>query len=146
MRVSLPVRGAAGPLTAALLFAAPALAADPKVDVQAEVILAQEKGAQLDPPELAKMQQALAAKKKYGTLKRVSSARLSLTNRPSPVALPNGAPGELSLISLKDDVATVRLKVGALDSTLKLGSQGALYQQAGPYQGGELWVVLSRPK
>ncbi len=135
------------PLVAFLcLTALPAQAADPKVEVQAEVILAQDKGAQLDPPELAKMQQALAAKKRYGSLKRLSSTRLTLSAKPSSVPMPSGAAGEVSLISLKDNVATVRLKVGALDSTLKLGAQGSLYQQAGPYQGGELWVVLSRPK
>jgi hypothetical protein len=50
------------------------------------------------------------------------------------------------LIHVKDNVATVRLKVGALDSTLKLGGEGSLYQHAGTYQGGDLWVVLSRPK
>jgi hypothetical protein len=134
-------------LVIALLFTTGAFAAEPtKIDVQTEVVLAQEKGAQLDPPELSKMQQALKPKKQYGTMKRLSSSRLTLTNKPTPVSMPNGSNGELSLVSVKDDVAMVRLKVGALDSTLKLGGQGSLYQHAGTYQGGDLWVVLSRPK
>ena len=133
-------------VAATLLFASYAFAAEPtKIDVQAEVVLAQEKGATLDPPELVKVQQALKAKKPYGSLKRLSSSRLTLTAKPVPVSVPSGN-GELSLISVKDDVATVRLKVGAIDSTLKLGAQGSLYQHAGTYQGGDLWVVLSRPK
>lgn len=130
-----------------LLFTSVSFAAEPtKIDVQTEVVLAQEKGAALDPPELSKMQQALKPKKQYGTLKRLSSTRMTLTNKPTPVSMPNGSNGELSLVSVKDDVAMVRLKVGALDSTLKLGGQGSLYQHAGTYQGGDLWVVLSRPK
>ncbi len=131
---------------AATLFAFTALAAEPKVDVQAEVVLAQEKGNSLEPQELSKMQAALKPKKAYGTLKRLSSSRLTLTAKPTPVSLPSGGNGELSLIHVKDNVATVRLKVGGLDSTLKLGGEGSLYQHAGTYQGGDLWVVLSRPK
>jgi hypothetical protein len=132
---------------ATLLFASYAYAAEPtKIDVQAEVVLAQEKGATLDPPEMAKVQQALKQNKHYGSLKRLSSSRLTVTTKPTPVPLPNGTNGELSLISVKDDIATVRLKVGKLDSTLNLGAQGSLYQHGGAYQGGDLWVVLSRPK
>jgi hypothetical protein len=132
---------------ATVLFASYALAAEPtKIDVQVEVVLAQEKGAALDPPEMVKVQQALKQNKNYGSLKRLSSTKLSITSKPTPVPLPNGTTGELSLISVKEDVATVRLKVGKLDSTLKLGGQGSLYQHGGAYQGGDLWVVLSRPK
>jgi hypothetical protein len=133
-------------VAATLLLASAAFAADPKIDVQTEVVLAQEKGASLDPPELSKMQAALKPKKHYGTMKRLSSSKLTLTSKPTPVSLPSGGSGELSLLGVKDDVATVRLKVGAIDSTLKLGAQGSLYQHAGAYQGGDLWVVLSRPK
>ena len=134
-------------IAASLFLASYALAAEPtKIDVQAEVVLAQEKGATLDPPEMAKVQQALKQNKHYGSLKRLSSSKLTVTNKPTPVPLPNGTTGELSLISVKDDEAIVRLKVGKLDSTLKLGAQGSLYHHGGAYQGGDLWVVLSRPK
>lgn len=140
------LRSHASAAVAATLFAFSAFAADPKVEVQTEVVLAQEKGNSLEPAELSKMQAALKPKKAYGTLKRLSSVRLTLTAKPVPVTLPSGSNGELSLIHVKDNVATVRLKVGAIDSTLKLGGEGSLYQHAGAYQGGDLWVVLSRPK
>lgn len=129
----------------AALVAAPVWADDAKVTVQAEVVHAQEKAGAID-PGLQPMQAALAQKTKYGTLKRLSTQRLELVARPLPMPLPNGKSAELSLMKLEQGVATVKVRLAPGESTLKLGREGALYQHAGKWQGGDLWLVLSQPK
>jgi hypothetical protein len=132
-------------ITAVVFAAAPVFADDAKVTVQAEVVHAQEKAGSVD-PGLQPMQTALAQKTKYGTLKRVSLQKVELTTKPAPLPLPNGKTAELSLVTVEKDVATVKVKLQPSESTLKLGRDGSLYQHAGKWQGGDLWLVLSRPK
>jgi hypothetical protein len=127
------------------MVSASAWADDAKVTVQAEVVHAQEKGGAVD-PGLEPMQAALAQKTKYGTLKRLSTQKLEVMAKPSSLALPNAKSAELSLVSLEQGVATVKVKLPPSDSTLKLGREGSLYQHAGKWQGGDLWLVLSQPK
>lgn len=115
----------------------------PKVEVQAQVVHALESGNQLEPPSLKVMQEALASKRKYGTLKQLQLVKLKLSKAPVSVALPNQKTALLSLESLKDDVATVRVKLAPVDATYKLGRERNLYLQAGPHQGGDLWLVLA---
>jgi hypothetical protein len=123
-------------LAVALVFvAAPVLAADPKVAVQVDVVMAQLDGNTLDPPSLKAMQDALAKKVRYGTLKRLSSERYELTVKPTALKLPN-----------EKDVATLKVRVPPADATYKLGRQGSLYVQGGAHQSGELWLVLSPAK
>ena len=138
-------RGGALWAVVALGVAAEAWADDAKVPVQADVVHAQKKPGAVD-PGLETMQAALAAKVKYGSLKRLSAQKLILSIKPQPLALPNGKTAELSLQSLEQDVATVRVKLAPAESTLKLGREGSLYQHAGPWQGGDVWLVLSQPK
>lgn len=114
-----------------------------KVDVQAQVVHALEGGNQLDPASLKAMQSALASKKKYGSLKQLSVTRLQLSKAPVVVSLPNQKSATLSLESLKDDVATVRVKLPPVDATYKLGRERNLYLQAGVHLGGDLWLVLA---
>ena len=127
------------------LAAAPVWAEEAKVTVQAEVVYAQENAGAVD-PGLQPMQTALAQKTKYGSLKRLSVQKLELLAKPSPLALPNGKTAEVSLVTLEKGVATVKVKLPPSESTLKLGREGSLYQHAGKYQGGDLWLVLSQPK
>ena len=127
------------------LTAAPVWADDAKVKVQAEVVHAQEKAGTVD-PGLQPMQAALEQKTKYGTLKRLSVQKVELTRKPLPLALPNGKTAELSLVSLEQGVATVKVKLPPSESTLKLGREGSLYQHAGKWQSGDVWLVLSQPK
>ena len=87
-----------------------------------------------------------AQKTKYGTLKRVSVQKVELVAKPYAMPLPNGKSAELSLVSLESGVATVKVKLSPSESTLKLGREGSLYQHAGKWQGGDLWLVLSQPK
>lgn len=132
----------------ALLVSSAALAEDAKVTVNADVVFAELKAGVVE-AGLAGMQHALAQGpqgKKYGTLKKVSSQKVPLEAKPAVVALPNGKTAELSLQSLEKGVATVKVKVPKGEATLKLGREGSLYQQAGPHEGGDLWLVLSQPK
>ena len=127
------------------LVAAPVWADEPKVTVQAEVVHAQEKAGVVD-PGLEAMQAALAQKTKYATLKRLSTQKLELVAKVTAVPLPNAKTAELSLTSLEKGVATVKVKLAPSESTLKLGREGSLYQHAGKWQGGDLWLVLSQPR
>ena len=66
--------------------------------------------------------------------------------KPSALKLPNGVEATLAVEGLKDDVATLRVKVPPADATYKLGKKGSLYVQAGAHDGGDLWLVLSPAK
>jgi len=128
-----------------LCLPAVARAEDAKVTVQADVVFASEKPGTV-PKDLLHMQQKLAKGKKYLTLKTLSSQKLTLTPKPSSLPLPNKSSASLSLVSLKKDVATLELHIpNFVDTTVSLG-KGSLYQQAGPHDGGDLWLVLSQPK
>ena len=92
------------------------------------------------------MQLALSQGKKYGALKRISTQKVALQTRPTVLPLPNGKNAELSLLTLEQGVATIKVKVPQSETTSKLGRDGSLYHQAGEWQGGDLWLVLSQPK
>jgi hypothetical protein len=138
------VRGLILAAVVALPFAA--FAAEPKVDVQADVVKASEQGNTIDPAELKAMQATLASKKKYGSLQRLSTQKVTLEKAVKTIPLPNGKTAELSLDQLAEHVATVRLKISPAEATVKLGREKAVYQHAGAHEGGDLWLVLSQPK
>jgi hypothetical protein len=121
-------------------------AKDGKVPVQVEVVLASLSGNTIDPPTLKAMQDAMAKKVKYGSLKRQSLEKLELTAKPHLLKLPNGVEAALSLDALKNDVATLRVKVPPADATYSLGKKGSLYVQAGKQGEDDLWLVLSPAK
>ena len=125
------------------LLAVPALADEQKVSVQVEVVVASLSGNTIDPPALKAMQDAMAKKVKYGSLKRVSNEKLELVVKPHPMKLPNSVEAALSLEELKNYVATVRVRVPPADTTYKLGKKGSLYVQAGKQGDDDLWLVLS---
>ena len=125
------------------LLAVPALADEQNVSVQVEVVVASLSGNTIDPPALKAMQDAMAKKVKYGSLKRVSNEKLELVVKPHPMKLPNSVEAALSLEELKNDVATVRVRVPPADTTYKLGKKGSLYVQAGKQGEDDLWLVLS---
>ena len=128
------------------LLAVPVLADDAKVAVQVEVVLASLKGNTIDPPTLKAMQDAMAKKVKYGSLKRQSMEKLELETKPHALKLPNGVDAALSVEALKNDVATLRVKVPPADATYNLGKKGTLYVQAGKQGEDDLWLVLSPAK
>jgi hypothetical protein len=124
----------------------PALADDAKVSVNVEVVLASLKGNTIDPPTLKAMQDAMAKKVKYGSLKRQSMEKLELDAKGHSMKLPNGVEATLALESLKEDVATLKVKVPPADATYRLGKKGSLYVQAGKQGEDDLWLVLSPAK
>ena len=129
----------------ALVVSSLAFADEPKVTVKAEVVHAQEKAGTID-PGLEHMQAELSKGKKYGMLKRISTQKLTVQAKSALVPLPNGKNCELSLQTLEQGVATIKIKVPQGETTSKLGRDGSLFHQVGDWQGGDLWLVLSQPK
>lgn len=142
------MRTAAAAAFAVLLVAAPAAWAEGPVKVRAEVVLASSKGQEVQPPELERMR-ATFQKQGFGftSFKRLSEETLSVEDKkPAEVRLPNGVNARLSLVSLKDGVATLRVQVPRLSETdVELGRAGSVYQLAGDHVGGKLVLVLSQP-
>ena len=129
----------------ALFASAVSLAAEPKVRVNAEVILASNNGNTVDPPTLARMKNQFSQKgfafTSYG---RLSSEKLSLKHEPVELKLPNQRTATLRLDAMKGGVATVRVDISNLSSTtLTMGREGSLFQHAGDHDGGQLILVLS---
>ena len=129
----------------ALVVSSIALADEPKVAVQADVVHAQVKAGTIE-PGLEGMRAELSKGKKYGALKRISTQKLTLKTKATVLPLPNGKNAEMSLLTLEQGVATIKLKVPKGEITAKLGRDGSLMQQAGEWDGGDLWLVLSQPK
>jgi hypothetical protein len=127
------------------LGAVSAQAGDVKVPAQAEVVFASTRPGTVD-PALAPMQAKLGARVKYLTLRSVSTTRLELSAARSTLSLPNRKTAELTLVHVKDNVAQVKVKLPPLDATYSLGKEKSLYVQAGPHEGGELWLVVSQPR
>lgn len=133
-------------LAVALMSASFALAEDPKVPVQAEVVFASTEAGTVD-PALVKMRDTLAPKVKYLTLKKLDSRKLVLVkNKIETIALPNAKTAELSLDKVENDVATVKVKVPPTDATYKLAREKVLYVQGGEHKGGQVWLLLSQPQ
>jgi hypothetical protein len=120
-------------------------AAEPKVRVTAELILASDKGNSIDPPKLAKVKDQFAEKGfAFTSYRRLSSEKISLRRKPIEMKLPNHRTASLKLDDLKDGIATVRVEISKLSSTtVALGREGSLFQHAGAYNGGQLILMLS---
>jgi hypothetical protein len=131
-----------------LVLPVAARAQDEKVQVQAEVVLASKKGSEVEPPELAKMKEQFQKQNfNFTSFKRLSLQVLEVTAaKPTELKLPSGSNASLQLLSMKDGIATVRVAIPRQPTLdLELGRQGAVYQKAGKYVGGELILVLSPP-
>jgi hypothetical protein len=135
-------------LVVGLLLPAAARAQDDKVQVQAEVVLASKKGSEVEPPELAKMKEQFQKQNfNFTSFKRLSLQVLEVNAKsPTEVKLPNGTNATLQLLALKEGIATVRVAIPRQPTLdVELGRQGAVYQKAGKYVGGELILVLTPP-
>lgn len=123
-------------------------AQEQKVQVQAEVVLASKKGSEVEPPELAKMKEQFQKQNfNFTSFKRLSLEVLEVSaQKPTEVKLPSGTNASLQLLGMKDGIATVRVAIPRQPTLdVELGRQGAVYQKAGKYVGGELILVLSPP-
>ncbi|MFZ5444580.1 MAG: hypothetical protein ACOZQL_31595 [Myxococcota bacterium] len=133
-------------ILASLALSLTVLAAEPSVPVQAEVVFASTAAGSVD-PSLTKMRDAMAARVKYLSMKKLEAKKFDLVvNKPQQVALPNQKSAELTLQSVKDDVATLKVKLPPTEAVYTLGREKSLYLQGGAHDGGDLWLVLSQPR
>lgn len=132
-------------LTAALL-AAGAWASDPVVPVQADVVHASLAPGQVE-PDLVAMQKKLAEQRRYQAMRKVLSKRIELVQgKAEALELPNSSTAELTLQGVKDNVATVKLKVPPTETVYSLARGRSIFVQGGAHDGGDLWLVVSQPK
>jgi hypothetical protein len=114
--------------------------------VQADVVFASTASGAID-PALQKMHDALAAKVKYSTMKRVETTRLELVkDKTQSVSLPNKKVAEVTLQGVAQNVATLKVKLPPTEATYTLARDKALYLQGGAHDSGEVWLMLSQPK
>lgn len=93
------------------------------------------------------MREAMAPKVKYQTMKRLDSKKLDLVqNKAQAIALPNQKQAELTLQGLKENVATVKVKLTPAEAVYTLGREKSFSIQGGAHEGGDLWLVVSQPK
>ncbi|MBZ4421659.1 hypothetical protein [Myxococcus sp. RHSTA-1-4] len=131
-----------------LMLPLAASAQEQKVRVQAEVVLASKKGSEVEPPELAKMKEQFQKQNfSFTSFKRLSLEVLEVSaQKPTELKLPSGTNASLQLLDMKEGIATVRVAIPRQPTLdVELGRQGAVYQKAGKYVGGELILVLSPP-
>ncbi|PZR05974.1 MAG: hypothetical protein DI536_31430 [Archangium gephyra] len=129
-----------------MTLGAVALAADPEVPVQADVVFASTAAGTVE-PTLIRMRDAMASKVKYQTLRKVESKTLTLVkDRPQNIALPNKKSAEVVLQKVEANVATVKVKVPPTEAVYQLAREKVLYVQGGEHDGGQLWLLLSQPK
>lgn len=133
-------------VAAVVTLASAAFAADPEVPVQADVVFASTAPGVVD-PSLTKMRDAMASKVKYLTLRKVDAKTLKLANgKAEAMALPNKKTAELTLQSVQNNVATVKVKLPPTEAVYQLAREKVLYVQGGDHEGGQLWLLLSQPK
>lgn len=131
---------------ASLALSLTILAAEPSVPVQADVVHATTAAGTVD-PALVKMRDAMAARVKYQGMKKLDAKKLELVaNKPQLLTLPNQKVAELTLQSVKDDIATLKVKLPPTEAVYTLGREKSLYLQGGAHDGGDLWLVLSQPR
>lgn len=132
--------------SAAALFSLWALAADPSVTVQADVVFASTAPGTVE-PALLKTRDQMAGTKKYLTMKKLDSKKLELVqNKVQTIALPDSKQVELTLQGLKANVATLKVKTPQVETVYSLARDKSLFTQAGSKEDGDLWLVLSQPK
>jgi 4-diphosphocytidyl-2C-methyl-D-erythritol kinase len=123
-----------------------ALAAEPSVTVQADVVFASTAPGTVD-PSLTKMRDQMAPKVKYLTMKKLETKTLELVqNKMQTVVLPNQKQAELTLQQLKENVATVKVKTPSVETVYTLAKNKTLSAPAGSSDGGDVWLVVSQPK
>jgi len=128
------------------LFSLSALAADPAVTIQAELVFASTDPGTVE-PAYARLRDTLAPRVKYLTMKKLDSKKLELVqNKMQLLALPNAKQVELTLQGLKENVATVKVKTPSVETVFSLAHEKTLSAPAGAHEGGELWLVVSQPK
>jgi hypothetical protein len=140
---------------AAVTLGSPAFAEGPaapeaEVPVKVEVVLASNQGTAVDPPELSKLKEKFQASGiVFSSYRRLSTQKVALKQgQGHGVTLPSGKKVQLTLQSLTGAAAEVKLEISGptpITTVIQLGREGAIYQDAGPHQGGRLILALSPP-
>jgi hypothetical protein len=120
--------------------------AEDKVEAMVDVVQASSEGNTIDPPQLAAMKETFKKQKvTYGSLKRLSSEKISIGKAPVEVKLPNTKVATLKLLEIKDDTARISVTAAPLKAVeYTLGKEGNIYQAVGKQAGGDLWLVISQ--
>jgi hypothetical protein len=132
-------------VVASLGLSAFAWAQPASVKVQADIVVATVQAGEVD-KSLERMRAGLADKVKYGSLKKVSSKTLDLSSVPTAIELPNKKTAQISLLGVKENVATVKVALPPTEATYTLAKDKSLYVQAGVLADADVWLVLSQPK
>jgi hypothetical protein len=148
----------AGRAVCATLFLAllgtsiPAIAADPTVQIDTELVLASNRDSTIDPPELVSMKDQFSQKGfAFTSFRRLSSEKLTLhKGRAVEVKLPNQRTATIRLNDVRRGTGFVEVILSQLPSNvvisstvLTLGREGSLFQHVGDYEGGQLILRIS---
>ena len=129
-----------------------AIAAEPAVQINTQVILASNRDSMIDPPELASMREQFSQKGfAFTSFRRLSSEQLTLhKGKAVEIKLPNQRTASIRLNDVKRGTAHVEVILSQLPSkvvisstVLTLGREGSLFQHVGDYEGGQLILVIS---
>lgn len=132
---------------AAALALAPgvARAAEPQVEVNAEVIHLSNEGNEIVPPSLSEMKKKFDEKGLvFSSYRQLTTSKLVLElNKAQQVKLPTAKSVPVKLVELKDGAAKIAVEVKGTTTTLSLGREGSANWNVGGYKGGQLVLVIS---
>ena len=133
-------------LHGAVMLGLAAVLAASAVKVHVEVVHASNGPSHVD-PGLEKMHQGFEkAGLRFTTYRRLSEQTVSLaTGKPTDVELP-GKTATLTLQPGDHPRPEVAVSVPPLQTTVELGKDASAFLQAGPYEGGQLVLVLTAKK
>jgi hypothetical protein len=133
-------------LTSVLSLGVTAVLAAGPVKVEAQVVHASNAAPHVD-PGLEKMRQGFEkAGLRFTSYRRLSEQTLTLNpGKPAEVALP-GKTATLTLQPGDHPRPHVAVSVPPLQTTVELGTDASAFLQAGPYDNGQLVLVLTAKK
>ncbi len=128
-----------------LFLSSAALAEDPKVEVNAQIILASNEGQGVEPATLAPMKDKFRKEGfSFTSFKELKSQKLVLVkNHPSEVRLPNNKVATLTLEDVVAGAARIHVRLAPNDVSYTLGREGSVFIEGGHHLNGTLVLVLS---
>jgi len=134
-----------GALTFGLLISSAAVADEPKVEVNTEVVLASNNGQGVEPASLAPMKDKFLKEGfAFTSFKLLKQQKLVLVkNRPAEVKLPNNQVATLKLEDVVEGAAKVHVRLAPVETTYTVGREGSVFIEGGHHLNGTLIFVLS---
>jgi hypothetical protein len=132
-------------LAGALLLTPSALADEPKVEINTEIVLASNDGQGVEPASLAPMKDKFLKEGfSFTSFKQLKQQKLVLVrNHAAELKLPNNQVATLKLEEMVDGVAKVHVRLPPIDTTYTVGREGSVFIDGGHHQKGTLVLVLS---